>query len=103
MNQTLNKIERLGRFIAHNDTDDRILDITLNKILHREINKIQVQIEKFDRQLFQFEKKYELGSVTFMKQFKKGALGDNIDFIEWISTIEMKRKAEEYIVNLQGK
>ena len=102
MNQTLSKIKRLEKYVNHSDSDDQILDITINKILHREINKIQTQIEGFDHQLNQYHKKYDLDSISFEKQFENGELGDNIDFIEWSSTIEMKRNAEEHILNLQG-
>ena len=101
MNQTLDKINRLGKIIAYNDSEDQVLDKTIDKILHREINKIQAQIEKFNHQLFEFEDKYGLDSTHFINQYEKGTLGDDIDFVEWISTIEMKRKAEEYIFNVQ--
>jgi len=103
MNETLDKIKRLGRVIAYYGTNDKILDLTLNKILHREIHKIQAQIEGFKHELNIFEKKHSLNSIEFLKQFENGSLGDDVDFIEWASTIEMKRKAEEYILNLQGK
>ncbi len=103
MNQTLEKIEKIGRIVAYNNSEDQILDITLNKILLREIHKIQAQIEGFKYELIIFEKKYALISTEFMVQFNNGLLGDDVDFIEWASTIEMKRNAEEYILNLQGK
>jgi hypothetical protein len=102
MNQILEKIERLGKVVAHSGGEDVVLDVTINKMLQREINKLKLQIEKFNHQLLQFEKKYNLDSVLFEKQFINGSLGDDFDFMEWISTIEMKRKAEEYVINLQG-
>ncbi len=71
-------------------------------MLHQEINKLKAQIDSFNHLLLQYEKKYNLDSIHFEKQYESGSLGDDIDFIEWISTIEMKRKAKEYIVNLQG-
>ncbi|MCF8371034.1 MAG: hypothetical protein K9H64_05380 [Bacteroidales bacterium] len=100
---TLSKIKRLEKFIAHQDKEDQVIDITINKILHREINKLQDQIAGFDHLLAHFNEKYDLDSKTFEQQFDSGELGDEIDFIEWSSTIEMKRKTEEYILNLQGK
>ncbi|NOX48493.1 MAG: hypothetical protein GXO89_16105 [Chlorobi bacterium] len=103
MNQTVNKIKRLEKFVTHKGTEDQVLDITINKILHREIIKLQAQIEIFDLELNQFEKKHNMGSMYFKKQFESGKLGDDMDFIEWISTIEMKKKAKEYISNLQGE
>jgi len=103
MNQTLEKIEKLGRIVAYNNSEDQILDITLNKILLREIHKIQAQIERLKHELIIFEKKYALNSTEFLKQFENGTIGDDVDFIEWASTIEMKKNAEEYILNLQGK
>ena len=50
-----------------------------------------------------FEKKYALNSTEFVVQFNNGMLGDDVDFIEWASTIEMKKNAEEYVLNLEGK
>ncbi len=102
MNQTVNKIKRLEQFVSHNDSGDKVLEITINKILHREIIKLKTQIKAFNNELNQFEEKYKMSSKHFRQQFESGKLGDNIDFIEWISTIEMKKKAKEYILNLQG-
>jgi hypothetical protein len=102
MNQTLEKIEKLGRIVAYNNSEDQILDITLNKILLREIHKIQAQLQGLKNEIFFFERKYALNSIEFIEQFKSGLLGDDVDFMEWASTIEMKNNAEEYILNLQG-
>ena len=102
MNQTLAKIERLGEIVAHNDSEDYVLDLTINKMLQREINKIKVRIKDFNHQLDQFEKKHKLDSNHFIKQYETGELGDDIDYIEWSATIEMKAKAMDYIANLQG-
>jgi hypothetical protein len=76
--------------------------LTIDKILQREINKLNLHISNFVVQIKQWEDLYNMDSQTFLEKFESGIIGDQLDFIEWASTLEMKSKSEKYISTLQG-
>jgi len=51
-------------------------------------------------QLKEFENKYSLNSLDFYTRYKKGAMGDDMDFIEWVATVEMVENAEKRLALL---
>jgi hypothetical protein len=101
MNQTIDKIRKLESIISINDTDDKVLESTINKILQREIDKLQSNLNELNSQIKKFEQQYHMDTGRFESLFNAGSLGDNIDFIDWASTIKMKEKVTNYISMLQ--
>jgi len=97
MNQTLAKIKRLEKLVQEFPINDNMLDLTLDKILDREINKLEIKIADFTNQIKQWEETYQINSTSFLDKFESGQMGDNMDFIEWASTLEMKAKSEKYV------
>ena len=88
--QTLEKLKRLEQYILLDQTAiDPVLDITLDKLLSREFNRMATLKTRLIKQLQTFEKQYHLKSHEFYPRYESGALGDDIDFMEWASTIEM--------------
>lgn len=102
MNQTLDKLKRLERLIQEYPAVDNVLVPTINKILQREINKLNLQIDNLSDQIKHWEDIYKMDSQSFLNKFETGQMGDQIDFIEWASTLGMKAKSEQYISTLQG-
>jgi len=102
MNVTLDKLKRIERLIQDYPAADSVLELTIDKILQREINKLNLQISNFDVQIKQWEDLYKMDSQTFLEKFESGIIGDHVDFVEWASTLEMKSKSEKYISTLQG-
>jgi len=94
MNQTLAKLKRLEKLVQEFPINDAVLDLTLDKILEREINKLEIKIADFSNQIKQWEKTYQINSTSFLENFESGKMGDNMDFIEWASTLEMRDKSE---------
>jgi predicted nuclease with TOPRIM domain len=101
MSQTIDKIRKLESIISINNTDDKVLESSINKILQREIDKLQSELSELNSQIKQFEKKYNMETSRFESLFNDGSLGDDIDFIDWASTIKMKEKLSNYISMLQ--
>lgn len=97
MNQTLAKIKRLEKLVQEFPINDTVLDLTLDKILEREINKLEMKIADFSNQIRQWEETYQINSTSFIEKFESGQMGDNMDFVEWASTLEMKAKSEKYV------
>jgi len=89
---TLEKIKRLEQYLASDASVDPVLDTTIDKLLAREIANIRTSQKRLQDQLVEFENRYHLKSDDFYKQFQNGELGDEIDFIEWASTMEMINK-----------
>jgi hypothetical protein len=102
MNVTLDKLKRIERLIQDYPAADSVLELTIDKILQREINKLNLHISNFIVQIKQWEDLYKMDSQTFLERFESGKIGDQVDFVEWASTLEMKSKSEKYISTLQG-
>ena len=82
---------------------DNVIDITIDKIIRREITKLKNQIQDLNTQLKEFEKKYNLDTKTFKIAYENGRLGDSTDYIEWSATIDMITNAKEELAILEGK
>lgn len=104
MLSVLEKIKRLEKHIATDSaaTIDPVLELTLDKLLAREISRATLQKETLDSQIIHFEKTYHLNSTDFLKQFQAGKLGDDTDFIEWAATLEMLKNLNDRLTSLKS-
>ena len=41
------------------------------------------------RQKTEFEEKYGLNSEEFCRRYEKGAMGDDMDYVEWSASVDM--------------
>ena len=95
MMTTLEKIKRLEQYVGVDHVDiDPVLDMTLEKLIKRELNRLLTLKSRLLEQVSDFEHKYSLTSEQFYLRYEQGELGDDIDFMEWAATLEM-------IVNLE--
>lgn len=101
MASTLDKIKRLERSLAQDASDDPVLDSTIDKLLAREIFNVRNLQTRLQDQLSLFEAQYKIKSDVFYKQFQDGDLGDDMDFIEWASTVEMMETARQRLSVLE--
>ena len=101
MSSTLDKIKRLEKYLAQDAFDDPVLDSTIDKLLAREIFNVRNLQTRLQEQLSLFETQYKLKSDVFYKQFQNGDLGDEMDFVEWASTVEMMEKANQRLSVLE--
>lgn len=102
MNVTLDKLKRIERLIQDYPAADSVLELTIDKILQREINKLNLHISNFIVQIKQWEDIYKMDSQLFLEKFEAGQMGDDVDFVEWAATLEMKAKTEDIISTLPG-
>lgn len=91
MQQTLLKIRKLEKFLQKYG-DDIVIKNTIAKIMDYKAKKYDEQINRLNKDLKKYEKKYKKESASFYKEFKNGKLGDSMDFIEWSSLYQMKNK-----------
>ncbi len=101
MQQTLSKVKNLEKFLQKHG-DDALISRTISKMLDYKINKYHEEIKRLDKALKKFERTYKKESPVFFKEFKKGRLGDNMDFIEWSSLYQMRTRLLEKRTELEG-
>lgn len=90
MATTLDKIRRLGEYLAINDSAvDPLMETTINKLLARESSRMVELKTRLTNELLAFEERYALKSDDFYRRYEAGALGDAMDFVEWAATVEM--------------
>ena len=90
MSTTLKKVQVLENYLAaDNSAIDSVLELAIDKLLHREIHRVEQLKERLSAQIKKFEQKYGLSASDFYARFSSGEMGDEMDFIEWAATIEM--------------
>jgi hypothetical protein len=77
------------------------LDLVLNKLLQAALSQYRLQLERYNRDLQEFEQKFGKNSETFYQQFEAGELGDSMDFFEWAGLYELRQKVIQKIQRLE--
>lgn len=65
-----------------------IIDSTLSKLINIQIARYKVNMEQINKDLKEFEKRFDMSSEEFYRRFESGELGDDGDFFEWIGLYE---------------
>ncbi len=99
---TLDKIKRLEQYVAVQETGSSVLALALDKLLEREISRLQGMKRELQSDLLGFETTYGMDSQSFYRQYEAGKLGDQMDFIEWSASVEMADNLEHQIALLQN-
>lgn len=100
---TLEKIQRLEHYLRMDDTvTDPVLERSINKLFAREQQRLLELQQRLRKQLHHFERHYSLSSTNFYQRYELGEMGDDMDFIEWASTVEMLQNVETRLVLLEG-
>jgi len=103
MLSTLEKVKKLETYLAvGNSTVDPVLDMTINKLLSREVNRLIELKARLSTEIVEFEKRYNIKTDTFLQRYEAGELGDAMDFIEWASTFEMISNVKQKLELLQS-
>jgi len=82
---------------------DKVLANSISKLYNREVKKLNGLINTLQSQIEIFEKDYKLKTLEFIIKYESGILGDNIDFVEWSSAIDMLNQAKKKLEILQNK
>jgi len=98
---TLEKVRRLEQYIAIDSSAvDYVLDMTVDKLLAREVERMRELKARLTDQLAEFEERYALESADFYTRYEDGEMGDAMDFVEWSATVEMLENAERRLALL---
>jgi predicted transcriptional regulator len=79
-----------------------LMDRALEKLLHHEAERSQVQLSQLQADLAEFERRYDLSSGEFYQRFRAGQMGDDMDYVEWASLVQMVHNLEKRLELLQA-
>ena len=102
MQQTLTKVKKLEKFIRKHG-EDPFFSHTISKMLDYKSQKYEEEIKRLNGDLKRFERKHRKNSSVFLKEFKEGKIGDDMDFVEWSSLYQMRNRLLEKKDELEGK
>lgn len=94
---TLRKLELLKDTYS----DQAELDRILGKLLDVALSQHRLRLERYERDLREFEQRYEMESAVFYQRFEAGELGDDVDFFEWAGLCELRQDIQEKIHHLE--
>lgn len=80
-----------------------LMDRTLDKLLRHEAEKCHAQLRQFQADLAAFEQQYHLSSTEFYQRFQAGQTGDEMDYVEWASLVQMAANLTKRLRLLSGK
>jgi hypothetical protein len=81
--------------------DEAELDRVLDKLRDVALSQSRVRLERYERDLQQFERRYGMPSATFQQRFEAGELGDAMDFFEWNGLYELHQDLATRIQRLE--
>lgn len=82
--------------------DEADLDRVLGKLLEVALGRYKNRLERYDRELEEFEERHGMDSETFHRRFEAGELGDGMDFFEWAGLYELREDLAEKIQRLES-
>ena len=98
----LDKVKLLEKYIAVDvSTIDPVVELAIEKLLKREASRLDELRQRLLKQKIEFEKRYKLNSEEFYKRYEKGAMGDEMDYVEWSATVDMLAGIEKRLSLLQ--
>ena len=95
---TVHKLEVLKDSFSNNLE----LGHVLTKLLSVVINQYQLRLERYARDLKDYEEKYGMDTPSFHERFDAGKLGDSLDFFEWDGLYDLHRDLTEKIRRIES-
>ncbi len=72
-------------------TDEVELDLVLSKVLDLTLDRYRTRLERYERELREFEQQYQVDSHVFYQRFEAGEMGDAMDYFEWAGLYELRQ------------
>ncbi len=82
-------------------SDKAELGLILGKLLDISLSRHQLRLERYERDLREFERRYGMESGAFYCRFESGELGDAMDFFEWAGLYELREDIMKKIQRLE--
>ncbi|MDZ7696256.1 MAG: hypothetical protein U5R49_04760 [Deltaproteobacteria bacterium] len=98
----LRKVKLLEEYVAVDASAvDPAVELAIEKLLKREACRMDELRRRLLRQKTDFEEKYGISSEEFNRRYEKGAMGDEMDYVEWSATVDMLSGIEKRLSLLQ--
>jgi len=94
MGQALKQIHVLRKYTQVHG-EDQLLSMTLSKLIESKMDQYNREIEGLEKEMKPFERKYNMRSETFYESYRRGEIGDDMDFHEWFALCDMRRRSFE--------
>ena len=92
-NKTMSKCE------IKSNTED--IEAIVKSAIHAEIKRLEIGLNKTDKEIRKFEDKYNISSDVFMKEYAAEDLdGGDEEYISWMGEIKVKEKINEELNKL---
>jgi len=101
MADVISKIKILEE-LAKLGGEDEVFLRTIDKLTRYKKDMLEDDLREIEVQLRSFEEEYNMDSDEFILKFEKGEAGDNMDFMEWASLYDMKKRIIGRLALLEG-
>jgi hypothetical protein len=82
-------------------TDEAELDLVLSKVLDLTLDRYRTRLQRYERELGEFEQRYQVDSRDFYQRFQAGEMGDAMDYFEWAGLYELRQALLDKIERLE--
>lgn len=96
----MDTIEKLA-VLQDTYSDKAELDLIVDKLLDVSLSQHRLRLQRYERDLHEFEERYAMESATFYHRFEAGELGDDIDYFEWAGLYELRQDVVGKIQRLE--
>ncbi len=93
--KTLEDLIKIGR-------EDEVISKTIDKLTLYKLDTLKKDLEDIENKIFILEKKYKMDSVQFLQRFEQGEIGDDIDYLEWSSLLDIKDRITQRLKTFEG-
>ncbi|MCB0024697.1 MAG: hypothetical protein KDD91_16795 [Caldilinea sp.] len=82
---------------------DSFIDNALRKIVERQVERDEADLQRIEGELRRFETAHKLSSDEFWQQFQSGELSDSADYMEWNAFCKMRNRIRARLHILRGE
>lgn len=82
---------------------DNVVDLTLRKLIERQVQQDETQLAELQRDLLRFEQRYGVSSSDFYARYQAGQVGDDMDAFEWNVAFKMYSRLAKAVETLRGQ
>lgn len=99
---TIGRLQALEQLYAQG-YQDNVVDLTLRKLVERQVQQDEAQLAALHRDLLRFEQQYGVSSSDFFARYQAGQTGDDEDAFEWNVTYKMYTRLAKVVETLRGQ
>ena len=82
-------------------SDDKNFEQLLGKLLEASLSQQRRRLRQYERDLQEFEQRFDMKSPLFYRRFEAGELGDEMDYFEWAGLYELYQEVQSKVERLE--